>query len=198
MRLFGKTPKKIKTANKHTNSLGESLDKLIDGDLPFGWTYHNKDFTDKISSEFSNYLHAWVEAQNKSPKEHYSALKSFVSYMENAERICKSKGECFEFWFYEVLTGKDYLNMRKKDLGNLTQNLSILQSEYEQRQKVFPRLETSLLKVLTQNTGILQKDVYKHFDPSVKQDIQSFLYQWSKSGKIKREKSGNTYKITVT
>lgn len=117
--------------------------------------------------------------------------------MEDVEKLCKSKGECFEFWFREILTGKNYLNTRKNELSDLTQNLSTLQTEYEHRQKALSGLEASLLSVLKQNTGILQKDVYKYFDSSIKQDIQSLLYQWSKSGKIKREKSGNTYKIIM-
>lgn len=180
-----------------TNSFGEPIDKLVNGNLPWGWTAHNQDFTDKIRTEYSFFLKQWVDCRNKSPKELYFALKSFVKYIEDAETLCKSKGECFEFWFHEILVGKDYLNIRKNELEILTQNLSELQNEYECRQKALSDLESALLKSLKQNTGILQKDVYKLFDSSVKQDIQSLLYQWAKSGKIKREKIGNTYKIIV-
>lgn len=186
----------MKTHN--VNSFNEPLDKLVDGDLPWGWTAHNKDFTDKISKEYSYFLQAWVDARNKSPKELYSALKSFVLYMEDVEKTCKEKGECFEFWFDEILTGKDYLKKRKQELENLSANLSESQNEYEQKQKLLSNLDVSLLNFLQSNDGILQKDVYKHFDPLIKSEIQSVLYEWDKAGKIKRVKSGNTYKIFTT
>ena len=50
---------------------------------------------------------------------------------------------------------------------------------------------------LNDNNGILQSDVYKHFNPFAKLEIQSLLYEWGESGKINREKSGRSYKITV-
>lgn len=50
---------------------------------------------------------------------------------------------------------------------------------------------------LNDNNGILQSDVYKHFNPIAKLEIQSLLYEWGETGKIKKEKSGRSYKITV-
>lgn len=106
-----------------------------DGELPWGWSYHNKAFTDKIQSEYSYFLNMWLESRNKSPKEHYQALKSFVKYMEDVEKLCKSKGECFEFWFYEILTGKRYIEKRKQELEELIANFDELQANYNKRTK---------------------------------------------------------------
>ena len=104
-----------------TNSYGERLDRLTtDGELPWGWVTRNKEFCDKINSEYTHFLNTWLQARSKSPKEQYSALKSFVVYLEDVERLCKSKGECFEFWFHEILTGKEYVEKRKKELEELT------------------------------------------------------------------------------
>ena len=94
-----------------------------DGELPFGWTYRNRDFVDKISSENTYFLNMWLESRKKSPEELYSALKSFVLFLEDVEKLCKEKGECFEFWFYNVLTSPDYLQKRKDELDTLTINL---------------------------------------------------------------------------
>lgn len=187
--------KSVKLSPTNVNSFNEPLDKLIDGDLPWGWIAHNRNFINKIEKEYSYFLHTWIEARSKSPRELYSTLKSFVLYMEDIEKICKSKGECFEFWFNEILTGKGYLKQRKKELENLSISLSKTQEEYEQKQKLLSDIDTVLWDFLISNTGILQKDLYKHFDISIKSDIQSLLYEWNKSGKIKREKVGNTYKI---
>lgn len=180
--------------NNH-NTFADPLDKLIDGDLPFGWVYHHRTFTEPIEKEYKYFLNMWVDARNKTPKELYAALKSFILYMEDVEKICKEKGECFEFWFNEILTGKGYLKKRRHELEMLSANLSGSQNEYEQKQKLLSNLDVSLLNFLQPNDGILQKDVYKHFDPLIKSELQSVLYEWDKAGKIKRVKSGNTYKI---
>lgn len=116
------------------NSFGERLDRLTkDGDLPWGWISHNKGFTDKINNEYSYFLHLWLESRNKSPKEQYSALKSFVLYLEDAEKLCKSKGECFEWWFYELIASKDYIAKRKNELEKLISNFDPLQKDYENK-----------------------------------------------------------------
>ena len=92
-----------------------------EGELPFGWIYKNKDFIEKTNNEYSHFLNMWLDSRSKSPKEQYAALKSFVLYLEDVEKLCKSKGECFEFWFYEILTTPDYIQKRKKELEKFQQ-----------------------------------------------------------------------------
>ena len=94
-------------------------ERLENGELPWGWVTRNKEFCDKINDEYSYLLNAWIKSRNKPQIEHYSALKSFVVYLEDVEKLCKSKGECFDFWFREILTGKGYVETRKKELEEL-------------------------------------------------------------------------------
>ena len=71
-----------------TNSFGERYDRLThDGELPWGWVTRNKEFCDRINGEYSYFLNAWLQARHKSPTEHYSALKSFVVYLEDVEKL---------------------------------------------------------------------------------------------------------------
>ena len=124
MGLFDFMKKKSIPTKNETNSFGESFDKLTEaGELPFGWVYRNKNFVDKINREYSVFLNIWLESKNKSPMQRYSALKSFVLYLEDVEKICISKGECFEFWFYEILASKDYIQMRKDELRELIKTI---------------------------------------------------------------------------
>ena len=51
--------------------------------------------------------------------------------------------------------------------------------------------------VIRENPSILQKDLYQEFDSDFKQDISNMLYTMDKDQEIKREKSGNTYKVYV-
>lgn len=179
------------------NTFGESLDKLVDGDLPWGWVTHKKDFIEPIAKKYKCLLNLWVDARNGSPQELYSALKDFVLYMEDIEKLCKSKGECYEFWFTEILTGKGYLKKRQQELKLLSKNILVQQNEYKQKQQTLSNLDSSLLNFLQNNNGVLQKDIYKNFDSCVKPEIQRLLYDWEKSGKIQRTKVGNTYRIIL-
>ena len=106
------------------NSFGERFDRLTpEGELPWGWHTYTKEFTDKINGEYSHFLNAWLDSRNKSPLDQYAALKSFVMYLEDVERLCRSKGECYEFWFNEILTSAGYLQKRKSELENLKTKL---------------------------------------------------------------------------
>ena len=96
-----------------------------EGELPFGWIYRNKAFVDPINTEYSHFLTMWIDSAKKAPKEQYAALKSFVLYLEDVEKLCKSKGECFEFWFNEILVSQGYLDERKKELEELMRILNL-------------------------------------------------------------------------
>lgn len=58
-------------------------------------------------------------------------------------------------------------------------------------------LKNDVIHVIRENPGILQKDLYQEFDSDFKQDISNMLYTMDKDQEIKREKSGNTYKVYV-
>jgi len=164
-----------------------------EGDLHWGWHRQNKEFTDKINAEYTHFLNTWLNSRNKSPKEQYSALKSFVIYLEDVEKLCKYKGECFEFWFYEILTAPDYLKKRKAELQELQENLESLQATYTTKQNNLNGMEEKTVQLLKQNDGIIQAEFIKLFDVSVKDDLSKTLYYWEKEGKIERIKSGRSY-----
>lgn len=168
----------------------DDLDHLTkDGELPWGWHSHNKAFTDKINTEYSYFLNMWLDARNKTPKEQYQALKSFVLYLDDAGELCKSKGECFEFWFYEILTSKDYIEKRKKELTVLINNFDRLQEIHEKLDKLKP----AVVILLKENDGILQSEFKKLFDAPFQSAVSDILYEMSKSGELERIKSGKSY-----
>lgn len=166
-----------------------------DTDLPFGWVTHNKEFIEPIEKEFSYFMNIWIDARDKSPRELHSALKSFVGYMESVQKLCRSKGKYFEIWCNEILLSPGYLDARKKELEESSTEWLNLQREYDQKQKLLLTLHDDLWDLIISNDSILQTDIYKHFDNSVKQDIQSLLYNWDKLGKISRIKTGRTYTV---
>ena len=114
--------KKEKQKQKEEQKQEPEQENLINGELPFGWIYRNKNFVDKIQKEYTYFMNSWLEAK-AGTKEKYSALKSFIIYLEDVEKMCKTKGECFEVWFYEILASKDYIAKRKKELEELKEKL---------------------------------------------------------------------------
>jgi hypothetical protein len=117
MWIFG-NKKNQKTVRKNRQPEPKQ-ERLEDGELPWGWISRNKAFTGKIEREYTYFMNKWIDSRKKTQKEEYAALKSFVLYLEKVEKLCKIKGECFEFWFNEILTGKGYLEKRKKELETL-------------------------------------------------------------------------------
>lgn len=176
------------------NQPNEDMNHLTEkGELPWGWAARNKDFTEQIRGDFTYFLNMWLDSKKKSPKEHFQALKSFVLYLEDVEQLCKSKGECFEFWYYEILTSHDYLEKRKAELIELQANFEEHQEMHVRKQNNMIRIEEKVIKLLKENDGIIQSEFVKLFDSSVKDELSKILYYWEKAGKIERIKEGRSY-----
>lgn len=117
--MLGIFKKKTTAPAVKTNSFGEPLDKLVDGELPWGWVTANKDFTDKINEEWGIFLHRWIESRKANITEQYGALKSLVMYLEDAQKLCRQKGECFAYWFDGCIANQDYIDKRKAELEKI-------------------------------------------------------------------------------
>lgn len=118
---FLKKPQQSKPIPKPTESKPERL--TAEGELPLGWLYRNKAFIDKLNGEYTYFLDMWIDSRRLPELDQYAALKSFVLFLEDAETLCKSKGECFELWFYDILASKEYIAKRKAELHALTERL---------------------------------------------------------------------------
>lgn len=169
-----------------------------EGGLPWGWhTVHKKE-TARYEAQYQKKWTAWHDSRFSSPAEQLAALEAFVGYMSRTKKTLAKKGECFNYWRDELFTD-DFLERWSKELDNMRENIDRLEGEYEEKQafetNILPTLEKKLLKIIKEQPGISQKDIYKLFDPIAKSYISEKLYQAGKSGKIIREKSGNTYKL---
>lgn len=193
MGLFDFMKKKAPVAKQQQQETCERL--TPSGELPWGWIYRNSEFTEKIQNEYSYFLDMWLDSKNKSPKEQYQALKSFVLYIEDTEKLCKKKGECFEFWFYELHISKDHIEELKNKLKELTSNFDKLQADYDQRNWLLYNLDNDIIDMLIDNPGILQSDFVKMFDSLVQKDVREKLYLMEKAGTLERTKSGRSYRL---
>lgn len=182
-----------------TNFAGDRLDRLTpEGNLPFGWYSANKAFTEKIENEHRYFVEEYVNSRYKSPKERYAALKSLVLHTDDVRKLCASKGECFVYWSTALFGDEDFQSL-KDELKNIEEHYDDLEEKYEIEQriqtKIIPELKRKLPKIIRQNPGILQTDVYKMFPSEYKTHISYELYNMERAGKIERQKSGRTYSL---
>lgn len=125
---------KKKTAHMPVNSFGEPIDKLIDGELPWGWVTHNRNIVEPIQNQNRYFIDNWVNSSKKPPIERYEALKSLVLFLQDTKTLMTSKGECFEKWFSDIIADDDYINKRESELQHLTDNFKDIEKAYKEKQ----------------------------------------------------------------
>lgn len=192
-------PSKETKLNPKTSSINFNapLDRLDNGELPWGWINSNREFISKIQSEYKYFLNLYLDSRNKSPKQQYASLKSLILYLNDCKKLCASKGECHLKWFSDCIANDSYIQKRIEELRLLTSNFEEMTNTYNIRKETLPNLDKQILQYIRNNPGILQKDLYCNFDSCLKNDISKIIYYLSKNDKIKREKHGNTYKLFI-
>ena len=207
--------KKSATKNKedtvtNTNSNNECLDKLVDGELPWGWVSAYADFYGprdaKLYELSSNASHA------KNIDDERNCLITLIEFYEQYKEECIAKGECFYKYFSDM--HMHCHNSRNPDFEFVApskERLSYINENYDslikEQQKNFANekkkqtllndtdLNKAIKDIIINNPGILQSDVYKMFDSLLKDSVSEWLYFSAKNGKIKREKAGRTYQL---
>jgi hypothetical protein len=192
----------IYNQSDNTNSFDESLDSLINGELPFGWCSYNE----KLIKEMENPIPKYAVASNQgSIDDQIHTLQDMITHYENFRFEFYSRGECFKKYFqdhWEHVSNSqyedcDFIDVYKEKLRYLLENYDSLVEKERRYNELTSDLEERVYFYILNNNGVLQTDLYKAFDILIKQDIQNLLYYWEKSGKIKRIKTGRTYKILI-
>ncbi len=191
-----------KRSEAQNNSFGQRMDRLTpEGDLPSGWVYQNKEFVDKATAEYIYFSKQYTDHEYGDPKEKYAGLKSLLLYIEDAKKLYAKKGECFLFWFVETWAKEQEVKELYSELRYIEEHYDELKKEYDRKQYIerilIPELKKKAIEVVKENPGIIQTDAYGFFDPNVKPYVQEVFRALSKEGKIKREKHGRTYKLSI-
>lgn len=179
---------------KETNYLGEDLSKLTkDGEIPWGWHSVNRGFTKPIENEYCKLCEAAYNAKSKGVKEEYSALKSLADYCEHVRRLCAQKGECFVEWAAISVNNPVSMGETIKRLSYLEENME----ELLKQETMLKTLKRDLVSIISKEPGVVQSDLYKRFDASIKNHVSNELYQMEIQNLIIREKSGRSYKLYI-
>lgn len=91
-----------------------------------------------------------------------------------------------------------FIDHIKDRYADLTQNYEERKKDFElhqKRQAFLQHADADVLQVIQSNPGILQKELYKHFDPDLKPTIGTTVSHLVKSDQIWREKQGNSYSL---
>lgn len=88
--------KRKKKDQKPVNTFGQDLNKLIDGELPFGWVVKFKDYYQPKDSKMTELA---LSIKGKNGQERIAALQTLIKYFYSYKEECKLKGECFEKYF---------------------------------------------------------------------------------------------------
>ncbi len=177
--------------NNH-NSLGEDLQHLTaDGELPWGWVSYNKQFVSQQEEKIDSKWKAVYTAA--STKEKLDAFKKYFDTVTKVGEFCKNSGECHYKWFCEHILDSCWYNDHIQDYRKLKRE----SPDLIKRENLLANLETNVMVKLQECNGILQSDFLKTFDPLIKDDVSSFLREADRSGKIKRTKSGRSYKLEI-
>ncbi len=185
-------PKPAVKTNRNRNSFGEDISRLTkDGELPWGWIYANRDFTDKIKAEYEHFSTRVYEAKKRGVEEHQVALKDLLQYREDVRQLCASKGECFAKWASDFINIPKVWEAEKEELRNIEEN----KDGITKQENTLKNLRKDLSSIIESEPGVVQSDLYKRFDPSLKGAISNELYQLETRGSIIREKSGRSYKL---
>lgn len=126
------------------------------------------------------------------------------AYNDFKDKCCTLGGDYFEYFYESWETsregkpdGPSYVSRYETKLEYLKSNYDQLKAKEEIKSQILPNLDQSLMAYIKTNQPILQTDIYKQFDESVKDDIKEILYFAEKSNQIKREKCGRTYLVSL-
>lgn len=178
------------------NTFGDSLDHLdSDGELPFGWITHKQEFIKPLEIEFEHFRSNWVNSFNTNYHNEYSALKSFLIYINDCQKLCDSKGECYSFWCSEYLVGQKFKERLKNDLKNLEEHKDEILYVEKIKAEYLPNLSNTILEILKNEPGILQSDLWKKFDIAIKSNVLETISQMESQNLIVKKKSGKSYAL---
>ena len=152
--------------------------RLVDNEI-YEAVQQAKTFEDNIDDK--------IELCNKAIRIFYDH-KKFCSQSEGGklyfadywEHCHNSRKECFSFI---------------EDTEELLKELQANYDDYNEYYTTLKTLDKDLLKFLSDNAPILQRDIYKHFNARLKYNIQKYIRDFQESGLITREKKGNSYII---
>ena len=149
------------------------------------------DYEDKIYDAVGKIYEVTINQQIKNCEKAINIFNRFKNY------CYKTKGgkiyfqDMWEHCHNSSNPDFSYIEVANKHLKNLVEN----KVELERKYKIKEELPDNIYKIIQDNPGIVQKDIYDILGREYQQNISSYIYSMDKNGVIKRDKHGNSYKL---
>lgn len=132
-----------------------------------------------------------------------AVLSELIKEFYEIKDYCETLGEEYRDYFSKTwehchnskCSDFCYIARYEEQLAQLQRNYETLKEKDNLYIQNVKDLKQRVLSCIRENPGILQTELYKRFDETVKPDIQEILYFASKDGLIIRQKAGRTYKL---
>ena len=183
-------------------------------DLSFNFSYKHSDKLQSLENELvENVMSISTTYQID---ERIERCKIALESYEKLKKFCFSKGKGGQIYFEDMWehchNSKNpdfrYIERVEKEYNYLTQNYEeaatkLKNKEIKAKNKILIKqfkknAESEILKIIQNNPGILQTEIYDYFDVIYKNTIRNVIKKLESEGKIKKNKSGNTYKIYIS
>ena len=144
----------------------------------------------------------------------FESLKTRIfSKKYNLVQTALSNLIVFRNYCWQYPGGREYFNMINmhekygvvwshfQKMNDALSDMNEHPEKYIKDEEVFLKEQSfnpyALVDAIRSCPGVLQKDLYKQFDPDLKDHISKVLYTLEHAGNITREKSGSSYKLYV-
>lgn len=122
-------------------------------------------------------------------------VRKVISHYEHFKDFCYSKGTGGIMYFDDMW--EHCHNSKNPDFSYIDQFKELLEKWIERRDErdEMASIRKELLSIVKEKPGILQKDLYIHFNTDYKVAIRGEMMELEKDGILRRVRHGNTYEL---
>ena len=129
--------------------------------------------------------------KTKDLSERISLLQEAVVAFEKAKKFCYSKGKGGTIYFQDMW---EYMQNSQNDCFSYLDNIiNALEQAKRKRDVIIP----SVLNAISENDGVLQKNIYSLLPDISKSEIQSIIRVLEENGSIQRTKKSGSYELHI-
>lgn len=178
----------------------QAITKAFDDDFFMKYNVTLRDFESHIVTNYTYSQKTHIYNDKK------RFLEATLASIEKLKEFCAERpggAEYFSKIWEKPLSsaksrGLNYIKRTADELNDLIEN----REKYIELERIQERIanfskpaETDIFQIIEDEPGILQKDLYKKFNPEFKSAISEILYFAQKENKVKREKVSSTYAL---
>lgn len=155
------------------------------------WTPDGQEFRRRITESLS---YAYSDAEHASNLDlRIERLQRYLDLFDESREVCRMRGRDFENWFDETYSHEhDFRRRAGEFLDECIVQKNIADNGGSTS---FDNLCDVIINIIREEDGILQRELGKRFDLSIREHIRTLLYKLDQIGAIKREKSGSSYEL---